>query len=366
MADCISSGTGLALVGDDPSDEEDGDFIPERYDLDSDTDPEYRMPANKRAKKRNNEVLETPKGKKSRKVLGASISPIQETVSIICPRRSSRSSQSRSISYADADVSEEEILLDEDLKEQEKREEAKKKRVDKIWASFKEDAVPKKRGRKPVTPVKSIEFSKCNDTSSVQQLSRDFISLEGAESTPKIGFIDKNYVISSSTNKNESREVTLPSKSDTTICVMSDSKLIEVGNEPECKPTLIQSSIVSDTLKRQACLLQNSAQYSSSPKFESENYNLSSLDLSNSDCATILQSSNDVSLNGVSSNKEDIKKILCNASLEQSSPNDNITNTAPVYKFAGEEVKVSRPVDGMLSFQTSSEEKSATTPLQKN
>merc|ERR1712180_204172 len=61
-------------------------------------------------------------------------------------RRSSRSSTSRAISYADADLSEEDMFEDEDLmeafrrsKEDSKKDAAKKQHVDELWSKFKTD-----------------------------------------------------------------------------------------------------------------------------------------------------------------------------------------------------------------------------------
>ena len=73
--------------------------------------------------------------------------------------RSSRSTRARSVSYADADVSEEELSVSDSSEDEEKRvkkakkQAARKKHVDDLWSSFKADTATEKDKKKTETPT---------------------------------------------------------------------------------------------------------------------------------------------------------------------------------------------------------------------
>lgn len=90
---------------------------------------------------------------------------------VYCFGRSSRSTR-RSVSYADADLSNEEFDEEDDLLFVKKKEEDRKKRADELWSSFKQET-NKKQSRKNATPKKIEEIAEDdNKTTDIEMQSK--------------------------------------------------------------------------------------------------------------------------------------------------------------------------------------------------
>jgi len=375
----------LEGVLDEDSDENDEDYVPDKKALrHSDSDTEYsptkrekvKSPKGKKAKpiptkstratRRNSAITPTKPAKKSVKTV-AKTPPSKrkssarsskqddedevEEEAIISPlRRSSRSgSQSRSISYADADVSDE-SMDEEDIVVATKKTEERKKRVDNLWSSFKEEtSKPTRKAPRKRSPQKNTTTAlKANN----EIENEDNKSEEKEEGTSKLEIVEeeqKNEKLKSTTidlTETDQKEDVDEHKSKDKI---DDKDKIEIKDKIDDKEDITDVTKATGVDKKVE-------EEDTNVKSKNEEINNIKTNLNEKEVENKEKTEEKIELKTVEKPEEKTDEKIENNKDEKKSEADVIKDDAKVvkdgkveitesYDFAGEEIKVKKLVD---------------------
>jgi len=375
----------LEGVLDEDSDENDEDYVPDKKALrHSDSDTEYsptkrekvKSPKGKKAKpiptkstratRRNSARTPTKPAKKAVKSV-AKTPPSKrkssarsskqddedevEEEAIISPlRRSSRSgSQSRSISYADADVSDE-SMDEEDIVVATKKTEERKKRVDNLWSSFKEEtSKPTRKAPRKRSPQKNTTTAlKANN----EIENEDNKSEEKEEGTSKIEIVEERQ-------KNEKLKSTTIDLTETDkkedIDEHKSKDKIDDKDKVDIKDKVDDKEDITDVTKATG-VDKKVEEEDTNVKSKNEEINNIKTNLNEKEVENKEKTEEKIELKTVEKPEEKTDEKIENNKDEKKSEADVIKDDAKVvkdgkveitesYDFAGEEIKVKKLVD---------------------